>query len=239
MQPPLKGMNYPDFFQRYMGACRRKHLPAEVTLKELVKDVLKPSRRERSGLHNQGGRYRVPDKSTLPRNFIRLEPWEIEYLFALASRAEKRIVETGRYNGGSCFVMSCANAEVPIHSIDIAPQDDDRLRTLLSEHGVGQNIDLVVGDSQKGEYPDIQDIDLLFIDGDHSYDGCLADLEQWFPRVVPGGHVVLHDCYFGTQVQSAVLNFVERHEVEIVQTPFKSASHWRFPTGSLAHFRKR
>jgi hypothetical protein len=56
---------------------------------------------------------------------------------------------------------------------------------------------------------------------------------------VPGGHVVLHDCYFGTQVQLAAIRFIEKHDVEVVQSPFKSASHWRFPTGSLAHFRKR
>jgi predicted O-methyltransferase YrrM len=36
-------------------------------------------------------------------------------------------------------------------------------------------------------------IDLLFIDGDHSYEGCLADMEAWLPRVRPGGWVAFHD----------------------------------------------
>jgi len=37
------------------------------------------------------------------------------------------------------------------------------------------------------------EIDLLFIDGDHSYEGCLADLKCWYSRVKPGAKIVLHD----------------------------------------------
>lgn len=36
-------------------------------------------------------------------------------------------------------------------------------------------------------------IDLLFIDGDHSYEGCLGDIDAWLPHVRPGGWVAFHD----------------------------------------------
>lgn len=36
-------------------------------------------------------------------------------------------------------------------------------------------------------------IDLLFIDGDHSYEGCLGDLDAWLPHVRSGGWVAFHD----------------------------------------------
>lgn len=36
-------------------------------------------------------------------------------------------------------------------------------------------------------------IDLLFIDGDHSYEGCLTDIDAWLPHVRPGGWVAFHD----------------------------------------------
>jgi predicted O-methyltransferase YrrM len=36
-------------------------------------------------------------------------------------------------------------------------------------------------------------IDLLFIDGDHSYEGCSGDLRAWMPFVRPGGWVTFHD----------------------------------------------
>lgn len=37
-------------------------------------------------------------------------------------------------------------------------------------------------------------IDLLFIDGDHSYDGVKSDIELWLPKVKVGGFVLFHDC---------------------------------------------
>jgi predicted O-methyltransferase YrrM len=36
-------------------------------------------------------------------------------------------------------------------------------------------------------------LDVLFIDGDHSYEGCSSDLKAWLPFVKPGGWVAFHD----------------------------------------------
>ena len=38
-------------------------------------------------------------------------------------------------------------------------------------------------------------IDLLFIDGDHSYEGIRQDWDDWTPLVREGGHVALHDAH--------------------------------------------
>jgi hypothetical protein len=38
--------------------------------------------------------------------------------------AKRGILEIGRFNGGSLFLMACANPAVSIYSIEIAPQDD-------------------------------------------------------------------------------------------------------------------
>lgn len=40
-----------------------------------------------------------------------------------------------------------------------------------------------------------QPIDMLFIDGDHSYDGVRADWLTWSPLVRPGGTVAFHDTW--------------------------------------------
>lgn len=38
--------------------------------------------------------------------------------------------------------------------------------------------------------------DIIFIDGDHSFEGCMADVKRYAPMVKPGGYFILHD-YFG------------------------------------------
>jgi predicted O-methyltransferase YrrM len=185
-------------------------------------------------------RHRVPPPNGLRPEFIRLDPWEGEYLFMLACRAKVGIIEIGRLHGGSTFLLSCANDEVPISSVDLEPQDDEGLTQLLAGNGVGDNVNLIVGDSQHTKYPEAGEADLLFVDGDHSYEGCMADLVNWFPHVVPGGHIVMHDGYFGSPPQEAAIDFLEQHDdVEIVRPPWIHAIHWHNPTGSLIHFRKR
>jgi predicted O-methyltransferase YrrM len=47
-------------------------------------------------------------------------------------------------------------------------------------------------------------IDLLFIDGDHSYEGCLADFDIYRDLVAPDGLIVFHDiCMFPEEWQGA------------------------------------
>ena len=41
--------------------------------------------------------------------------------------------------------------------------------------------------------PTLQAFDLVFIDGDHGYEGAKLDLERWGRRVRPGGLVLVHD----------------------------------------------
>jgi predicted O-methyltransferase YrrM len=34
---------------------------------------------------------------------------------------------------------------------------------------------------------------MVFIDGDHSYEGCKGDIEAWLPHIAPGGIIAVHD----------------------------------------------
>ena len=38
-------------------------------------------------------------------------------------------------------------------------------------------------------------LDFVYIDGDHSYEGCRRDIEAWYPKVKKGGVIVGHDYY--------------------------------------------
>ena len=42
-------------------------------------------------------------------------------------------------------------------------------------------------------------VDVVFIDGDHSEQGCELDWSSWHPFVAVGGYVVFHDARAGQQ----------------------------------------
>ncbi len=223
-------MDYNEFYSKFGGSARTKNIETLQPMFVPAGDVMRNLRR-----------FSLSDQSGLPKEFIRLCPWEMEYLFTVARRARLGIIETGRFNGGSCFLMACAAPTVPIYSIDFGPQNDGLLVSLFRQHGVGENVDLIVGDSQKTKYPQIGKVDILFIDGDHSYEGCMNDIVNWYDHLVPNGHLVLHDSYAGGEgVQDALIDFVHGHpELQVVQSPFIGAAYWHYPAGSIAHLIKR
>src|SRR5262249_22567945 len=169
---------------------------------------------------------------------IRLDPWEAEYLFLIASRAELGIVEIGRLHGGSTFLLACANRDVPIWSIDVDPRDDPSLTNLLRQEGVGTNVSLLVGDSRTDPFSELGEFDVLFVDGDHSTEGCAEDLHRFYPQLAPGGHILLHDSYPGTGVQDAAIAFGDEADLKTIRSPYIIASHWHTDYGSMAHFQK-
>ena len=47
-------------------------------------------------------------------------------------------------------------------------------------------------------------VDLLFLDGDHSYEAVVTDLKTYLPKVKAGGLLILHDWGWAEGVQRAV-----------------------------------
>jgi predicted O-methyltransferase YrrM len=124
---------------------------------------------------------------------------ELECLSRLASdRAIRTIGEIGFNLGFSSYTFLSSNHKAKVVSFDIAKYwyvSDAKAyidRTFPDRHT------LVVGDSLKTvpefrrENPDIA-FDLIFIDGDHSYDAVKADFLAYSPLVRAGGLVALHD----------------------------------------------
>ncbi len=54
-------------------------------------------------------------------------------------------------------------------------------------------------------------LDMIFIDGDHSFEGCYADLVAWYPKLKRGGIFLGHDCY--PDVRRAVELFMQDKEL--------------------------
>ena len=59
-------------------------------------------------------------------------------------------------------------------------------------------------------------IDVLFIDGDHSYLGCFIDIQSWYLLVREGGVMLFHDCdETSPGVMRAVAEFVDTHKESV------------------------
>jgi predicted O-methyltransferase YrrM len=107
------------------------------------------------------------------------------------------IIEIGRAIGGSLVILGKSSPDSYIYSIDINDARNTDVLDLCNKYEV-TNYEMLVGDSQKigkswKEEKGIR-IDMLFIDGDHSYKSIYDDLCSWVPHVEKGGIVMMHDC---------------------------------------------
>ena len=65
------------------------------------------------------------------------------------------------------------------------------------DHGVGKKVEgaeVILGDANEiVKTFDNESIDTLFIDGDHTFFGCMKDFIAWYPKVKKGGSIIFHD----------------------------------------------
>ena len=159
---------------------------------------------------------------------------EAALLYRLARNVETGpVAEIGRFRGGSTVIFSSALPEgVELWSYDVNDQLDDQLRAALERLRLGHNVHLVVGDSRTVEPPPAP-LELLFVDGDHSYEGAKADFDRWGAFVRSGGHLLFHDAV-DTGGYGNVYPGVARAVAEV------GAGWERRPgVGSIAHFVKK
>lgn len=121
------------------------------------------------------------------------------------------VVEIGTARGGVLYCLAqVAAADAHLISIDLpggdncGGQSEEEREVFASFCQHPQRVDFIPSSSfyhstrqRLGALLDGRRIDLLFIDGDHSYGGVRSDFEVYRPFVAPDGLVVLHDiCLF-------------------------------------------
>ena len=154
------------------------------------------------------------------------------------------IVEIGRFKGGSTFLMASAMAtgstlwsydlHVPARPDLVGADLDAELAAALRRLRIDDGVHLVVGDSLTVDLPP-GPIDLLFVDGDHSYEGAKADFERWGSHVRDGGHLLFHDAC-DTGGYGNVYPGVQRAVAEV---SFDSSFVAARGAGTIAHFVRR
>lgn len=150
-------------------------------------------------------------------------------LLSIASGVPDRglIVEIGSEMGMSASLFRLVAPEAYLTCIDINP--DVPYEMNLKEAGLW-SVDMirpVYADSKEINwrqlsldlFQQLMNIDLLFVDGDHSYEGAHSDLVNFTPYIKKHGFLLVHDCACNTNktphelhhaVYSAVQEWLQR-----------------------------
>ena len=118
-----------------------------------------------------------------------------------------RVVELGAYNGMSYFVFCQSMKEHNIDGLcyaidswggdehtgeyDESIYDDVRHHARENYRGISYLLRMLFNDAI--DHFEDESIDLLHIDGLHTYEAVQEDFTNWYPKVKPGGIILFHD----------------------------------------------
>lgn len=140
--------------------------------------------------------------------WLTVEEGELLYRLARACTGKGAIVEIGSFKGKSTIWLakgSLAGAEAKVVAIDPHTgsaehrQSEqpvwtyDEFLANLRRAGVEEAVMPVVATSAEAAERFDQPVELLFIDGDHRYEMVRQDFDLWFPRLLEGGYLLMHD----------------------------------------------
>jgi len=140
--------------------------------------------------------------------WLTVEEGELLYRMARACTGRGAIVEIGSFKGKSTIWLakgSLAGAGAKVVAIDPHTgsaehrQGDQPVWTYneflanLRRAGVEQAVMPIGATSAEAAARFDQLVELLFIDGDHRYEMVRQDFDLWFPKLLEGGYLLMHD----------------------------------------------
>lgn len=146
------------------------------------------------------------------------------YKFARRQAEGSIFVEIGSYLGASSCFLAAAAADIrgtEVHCVDTwqnegmtegfrdtwdeFKKNTSKYRNIIFPHrGLSANVARIFE----------KKVDLLFIDGDHSYEACRQDVENWLPRLKSGGLLIMHDYGWAEGVKKVVREVVSTEAVK-------------------------
>ena len=144
-------------------------------------------------------------------------------------------VETGSYKGLSATIVSEAmgeNSKIYCHDLWVDEKDWDKVlkgstpppktsnifqtfKDNMKKNNFDDRVIPMRGDSKETlhQHKD-NSVDLCFIDGDHSVEGCYSDISILYDKLKHGGVMLGHDCETGSEVEKAVKKFCNENGIE-------------------------
>lgn len=147
---------------------------------------------------------------------------EVALLYTLAKENVKGcIVEVGSAKGRSTVALALGSKHggtAPVYAIEpheyfngvlggkFTPENRGIFFTSLLQTQTADIVRLVNLSSEIVTPGWKQAVGMIFVDGDHSYDGVKRDYDCWLPHVVPGGTLIFHDSTDATIGPYRVIN---------------------------------
>ncbi len=145
------------------------------------------------------------------------------YRLSFSLERDSTIVEIGSYLGASACFLGCAAKKRghKVYCVDTWQNDamtegqkDTFTQFMENTKDVRNFIYPLRGKSTEVANKFTETIGLIFIDGDHSYEGVKADVESWLPKLKDGGIVVFHDIGWAEGVQRVVKEYIKPIQIE-------------------------
>ncbi len=95
---------------------------------------------------------------------------------------------------------------------------DDLHDSVLKRYADYDNVEILRMFSEEAASLIPNDLDLVYIDGDHSMEGIITDIKCWFPKVRMGG-ILSGDDYTNHDVRQAVTDLVAATQLNLRVSP--------------------
>lgn len=149
---------------------------------------------------------------------------ELRWLYRTAWRMES-IVEVGCWMGRSTYAL-CSGCSGTVYAVDHflgSEEHQDAIAAgkkpydnFIENTKEFNNLKILKMSSEEASHSPIipPKVDMVFIDGDHSYDGVLTDIKLWYPRakkIISG-----HDWGLIAGISSAVREYFDESRINVV-----------------------
>lgn len=154
-------------------------------------------------------------------------------------KVQVRGVEVGVRSAETSYYLLLHNPNLTLHLVDpYTPYNDcgtpftQEMQDEVKKKARDRLRDIPTGDWIWHEQPSLEaadqmirnSVDFVFIDAEHTYDACWADMKAWYPVIRSGGVLSGHD-FSMTPVKKAVTNFAQVMKLDLLTTE-PSADVW-------------